>query len=80
MQPDPDFRNQTPEFWALVKLASQELGYSHRATKSSPSRARSYASTEVVAALRGRGLDPTDQSELVQQVARVLGGSSHDAA
>lgn len=54
MRPIEEFRRQPPEFWALVKLASQGLGYSQRGT----SRLKRYDAEEIDAALRHRGLDP----------------------
>jgi hypothetical protein len=70
MQPAAEFRNQPSEFWALVKLVSQELGYSHRATQKAPSRVRAYAPSDVIAALKARGLRPASQDTLAEQVAR----------
>lgn len=69
MIPSDDFRRQSPEFWALVKLVSQELGYSHRATSKVPSRIRAYAPGEVLAALHKRGLTPRNQGQLAEEVA-----------
>jgi len=48
------FRKQPSEFWALVKLASQLLGYSERGK----GRLKRYAPDEIAAALAERGLDP----------------------
>lgn len=42
MLPVKEFRGKSPEFWAVVKLVSQEIGYSHRATQELPSRIRAY--------------------------------------
>lgn len=36
MKADPRFANQNQEFWALVKLASERMGYSERRTKALP--------------------------------------------
>jgi hypothetical protein len=69
MRPDDDFRNKPPEFWALVKLVSQEIGYSHRRTRSVPSRVRAYSPGEVISALRGRGLEPRDNRKKAEEVA-----------
>jgi hypothetical protein len=49
-----DFRQQPPEFWALVKLVSQTLGYSERGT----GRLKRYGADEIEAALARRGLAP----------------------
>jgi hypothetical protein len=67
--PVSDFRDKPPEFWALVKLVSQEIGYSHRGTRTVPSRPRAYSPAEVTAALRGRGLRPQGWEDLAREVA-----------
>src|SRR4051794_21257425 len=69
MFPVDDFRDKGPEFWALVKLVSQEIGYSHRGTRTVPSRPRAYSPGEVTSALRGRGLKPEGSEELAKEVA-----------
>lgn len=69
MEPCPDFRNQPPEFWALVKLASQVLGFSVRKTTTTASRVATYKPSDLVVALRKRGLDPSGREILLQQVA-----------
>jgi len=69
MLPVEDFQHQSPEFWAVVKLVSQELGYSHRATAKTPSRIRTYSPSQVVAALHKRGLAPGEQRKLAEEVA-----------
>lgn len=43
MKAFPEFRHQPPEFWALVKFVSQELGYTNRRTKS----IRTYTEEEI---------------------------------
>lgn len=63
------FRDKSPEFWAVVKLVSQLLGYSFRGRRAEPKRIRSYTEQEVVAALESRNLNPRSQSELVSHVA-----------
>jgi hypothetical protein len=73
MLPVEEFRRQPPEFWAVVKLVSQLIGYSVRKKGSTPSRVRAYTSADVATALRQRGLDPGDQAELLQRVARYSG-------
>jgi hypothetical protein len=60
-----DFRQQSPEFWALVKLVSQTLGYSERGT----GRLKRYGIADVVAALSRRGLTPEGH---VLEVDRVV--------
>ena len=69
MLPDPKFRNQKPEFWAVVKLVSQLLGYSIRATKTEPSAIRRYTPDQIVTALRGRGLDAAGATDMIDMVA-----------
>lgn len=36
MEPNPNFKNRPPQFYALVRYASQELGYSKRRSKKNP--------------------------------------------
>lgn len=66
MRPAEEFRLQPPEFWALVKLASQSIGYSERGTK----RPKRYDGGQIVVALRDRGLDPRGHQAVVDDVAR----------
>lgn len=68
MLPQEEFRSQPPEFWAVVKLASQVIGYSHRGTRSREG-VRTYAADEIADALAGRGLDASNHGELVSRVA-----------
>jgi hypothetical protein len=70
MEPSPEFRNQSPEFWAVVKLASQLLGFSVRRTKKNPSRVKTYTSDDLVKALRERELDPSDRRDVIERVAK----------
>jgi hypothetical protein len=60
--PIEKFRRQPPEFWAMVKLVSQLLGYSERTTKTRPSRPKRYSRDEIVAALAGRGLTSVEHA------------------
>lgn len=69
MLPAKDFQDRPPEFWALVKLVSQEIGYSHRKRGQTPSRVRAYSPNEVTAALHKRGLQPRDHQEKAKEVA-----------
>lgn len=71
MRPIEDFRRQPPEFWALVKLVSQLLGYSERANRKSgkPSRPKRYSVDDVVASLRTRGFDPIAAGDTIDGVA-----------
>jgi hypothetical protein len=63
-----EFRHESPEFWALVKLISQELGYSERGT----GRIKRYDAAMVEAALRKRGLDPRGHGGRVERAAAYV--------
>ncbi|MGK2939172.1 MAG: DUF7687 domain-containing protein [Solirubrobacteraceae bacterium] len=65
MRPIEEFRNQPPEFWALVKLASMQLGYSERGT----GRLKRYSVEDIEGELRSRGLDPDGYRATVERVA-----------
>lgn len=65
MRPVEEFRNQPPEFWALVKLASMELGYSERGT----GNIKRYASVDIRAELEERGLDPSGHEDTIERAA-----------
>lgn len=69
MRPVEEYRRQPPEFWAVVKLVSQILGYSERGRRGRPSRVRRYSAAEVTDSLLGRDLQPGSASKLVEQVA-----------
>jgi hypothetical protein len=49
MKPNPSFRNQPNEFWALVKYASETLGYSNRSSKTPGNNLRRYNHSEIQA-------------------------------
>lgn len=68
MRPVKKFRRQPPEFWAVVKLVSQEIGYSHRGTRSGQG-VRTYDPDEITKALAARDLDASDHGDLVERVA-----------
>lgn len=70
MYPIKEFRRQPPEFWALVKLVSQILRYSERKRSGAPGRIKRYDVDQVVAALRGRGLDPDAAGDNVERLVR----------
>ncbi len=71
MQPLPAYRNQPPEFWAMVKLVSQLLGYSVRKTKARPSGGvKTYSAREIADALARRGLDSGGHEHTIELVAR----------
>jgi hypothetical protein len=69
MQPIDSFRNLSPEFWALVKLASQKLGYSERGT----GRLKRYSAVKIERLLNDRGLDPSGYEHMLDQVASYVG-------
>jgi hypothetical protein len=68
VQPLEQFRSKPPEFWAVVKLVSQMLGYSERRTK----RLKRYTSSAVVQALLSRDLDPNGRPELIETVVSYV--------
>jgi len=57
VRPVEEFRKQPLEFWALVKLVSQMLGYSVRRRNGETGRIRRYDTGEVATALAERGLN-----------------------
>ncbi len=68
MRPVEEFRRQAPEFWALVKLASQQLGYSERGT----GKIKRYAPRDIDNALDLRGLDASGYEEMVERAAAYV--------
>jgi hypothetical protein len=56
MQPDANFTQQPSQFWAYVKLLSEQIGYSERKTKS----LRKYSIDDMTHALVRRGLSVDD--------------------
>jgi hypothetical protein len=68
MRPLEQYRDQRPEFWALVKLASQEIGYSERGT----GRIKRYDAGRIAQMLRARGLDPRGHEATVERVATYV--------
>jgi hypothetical protein len=69
VDPSPEFRNESQEFWAVVKLTSQLLGFSVRKTNARASRVKTYTPDDLVRTLHARGLDPSDHSDMVEHVA-----------
>jgi hypothetical protein len=65
-----EFRRRSPEFWALVKLISQEVGYSIRPKANAPSRIRTYSETDILRVLDKRGLRPEELGGLARDVSR----------
>jgi hypothetical protein len=49
MKPNPSFQSQPSDFWALVKYASESLGYSNRSRKTSDTNLKRYNLSEVQA-------------------------------
>jgi hypothetical protein len=68
MRPVQEFCAQRPEFWALVKLVSQEIGYSERGT----GRIKRYEIGTIADVLRRRGLDPSGHDATLAQVVRYV--------
>jgi hypothetical protein len=60
MHPDPRFTGQPPSFWALVKLASEGLGYSDRRVGTTPGNLRRHASADIAAFLARVGWEATE--------------------
>lgn len=70
MLPVEKFRRQPPEFWALVKLVSQELKYSERAKRGAgPGRVKRYSVEQITVALENRGLDAKQAAKHVKRLA-----------
>jgi hypothetical protein len=63
-----EFRQQPPEFWALVKLVSQILHYSERGT----GRLKRYSAEAVATALSARGLVPAGHESEVDKVVAYV--------
>jgi hypothetical protein len=68
MRPVDQFRDQKPEFWALVKLVSQEIGYSERGT----GRIKRYDAGAIARTLLTRGLDPRGHDETLEHAAAYI--------
>jgi hypothetical protein len=69
MRPLEEFRKQPPEFWALVKLVSQMLGYSERGRGGKPGRIKRYDPGLIAEALVKRDLDPFAAEENITKLA-----------
>lgn len=68
MRPLEQYRDQSPEFWALVKLASQEIGYSERGT----GRIKRYSASRIAEMLRARALDPEGHEAALERVSAYI--------
>ena len=53
MKPDPKFTNCPQEFWANVRIISQELGYTER----TQSKIKVYSAEEIRSVMKGLGLE-----------------------
>jgi hypothetical protein len=62
------FRDLPPEFWALVKLVSREVGYSERGT----GRIKRYRAEVIAGALEERGLDPRGHDSTLELAAAYV--------
>jgi hypothetical protein len=49
MKPNPSFQRQSSEFWALVKYASESLGYSNRSSIPTDGKLKRYNRAEIEA-------------------------------
>lgn len=63
-----EFRDLSPEFWALVKLVSQRIGYSERGT----GRIKRYTPGAIATVLHERGLDPSGYEQMLDQAAAYV--------
>ncbi len=68
MKPNPEFVNETPAFWALVRYASEQLGYSKRVGKGLPKTLRRYTQGEVANVAKTLGT----ANEVVKRVTDYL--------
>lgn len=58
MKPDLLFKKQTHEFWAIVKYASEQAGYTSRKTRATPSVLRTLTTAQIKETLNERSIDP----------------------
>ena len=73
MKPDPKFAKCSAEFWANVRIISQELGYTQRGTK----KIKTYSLDEMTGAMRKMRLDASHlvgPDDKPTQMARLLTG------
>lgn len=72
MRADPRFTGKSKAFWALVKLASETLGYSERAARrgTDPKRIRRHAAADLTTFVVSKGW--TVAPELIQSAADYI--------
>ena len=63
MKPNLIFKNQGHDFWAIVKYASEQAGYTSRKTRTNPSVLRTLTPEQIKDTLKERGIDPSRISE-----------------
>ena len=68
MKPNPKFANETPSFWALVRYASEQIGYSNRAKKGKVKSLRRYTYNELDEFSKKLGIDDA----IVRRVTHYL--------
>jgi len=74
MRGNPEFMDQEPGFWALVRTLSEKIGYTHRALRGSPKGSgllKVHTAQELAAGLSKLSLDP--ELVLVNGVPTELG-------
>lgn len=68
MKPNPQFTSESPAFWALVRYASEQIGYSPRVGKGQSKTLRRYTLAEVTATAKALGA----AADVVQRVTDYL--------
>lgn len=58
MKPNLLFKKQGHDFWAIVKYASEQAGYTSRKTRTTPSALRTLTTAQIKETLKERGIDP----------------------
>ena len=58
MKPNLTFKNQGHDFWAIVKYASEQAGYTTRKTRAVPSAFRTLSTAQIRETLTERSIDP----------------------
>lgn len=73
MKPNLLFKNQGHDFWAIVKYASEQAGYTSRKTRTRPSILRILTPTQIKETLKERSIDPcTITAETYDLVAAYI--------
>jgi hypothetical protein len=81
LKPEPRFQKQPRDFWAVVKLVSEQLGYTEkkdRNDKEAPHRIKRYSAASVAECLRKRGLN--DRATIERGWDRLLAEYSEHRA